>query len=73
MNSTAREIKKHTNFTPEEIKEYLDKLRRAILEDKYIISKGKNRQENMDFIEDYKIDTKKEKKILLEIQYDSNT
>lgn len=57
-------------MTPDEINKYLDKLRKAILEGKYIISKGQNRQENVDFIEDYKIDTKKEKEILLGIQCD---
>mgnify|MGYP001451722670 CR=1 FL=1 len=64
------ETMKYTDFTPEAIKCYLTKFRRAILDDKYIISKNKNRQENIDFIEDYKIDTKKEKEILLDIQYD---
>ncbi|MDD2555780.1 MAG: hypothetical protein PHH05_05790 [Syntrophaceticus sp.] len=57
-------------MTPDEIKKYLGKFRKAILDGKYIISKGRNRQENVDFIEDYKIDTKKEKEILLGIQYD---
>ncbi len=70
MNSIKRKTGKYTDITPDEIKKYLAKFRKAILDGKYIISKGQNRQENMDFIEDYKIDTKKEKEILLGIQYD---
>jgi hypothetical protein len=65
-----RKINKYTDFTPEDIKKYLDKFRKAVLEGKYIISKNQNRQENIEFIEDYKINTKKEKEILLGIQYD---
>lgn len=60
---------KHTDFTVDEIRAYLAKLRKAILDNKYTIAKNENRQENMDFIEDYKIDTKKEKEILLGIEY----
>ncbi|MBU3091642.1 hypothetical protein KPL35_06085 [Clostridium sp. CF011] len=36
---------------------------------RYIISKNEKRKENMDFIEDYKINTQKEKEILLGLQY----
>lgn len=70
MSSSKRKANKYTNFTPNDIKEYLDKFRRAVLEGKYIISKNENRQENVDFIDDYKINSKKEKEILLGIQYD---
>lgn len=70
MDGDKREIKKYTNFTPEEIDLYLDKFREFVKGDKYSISINKNRKENMNFIEDYKIDTKKDKKILLSIQYD---
>ncbi|WP_231169716.1 hypothetical protein [Clostridium botulinum] len=70
MSSFNIETKKYVDFTPDEIKEYLDNFRRIILEGKYIISKNENRKENIDFIEDYKIDSKKEKEILLGIQYD---
>lgn len=70
MSPFERKINKYTDFTPDDIKKYLDKFRKAVLDGKYIISKNKNRQENIEFIEDYKIDTKKEKEILLGIQYD---
>ena len=62
--------KKYTDFTTEHIKKYLDELRKLILAGKYSISKNENRQENLDFIETYKIDTKKEKEILLSLQYE---
>ncbi|KXG44521.1 hypothetical protein TEPIDINF_002078 [Tepidibacillus infernus] len=70
MSSSQRKICKYTDFTPDEIKMYLEKFRKAILDGKYIISKNQNRHENINFIEDYRIDTKKEKEILLGIQYD---
>jgi hypothetical protein len=61
---------KFVNFSPDDIKDYLDKLRKCVLEGRYSIAKNKNRQENIDFIEDYKITTKKEHEILLGIQFD---
>jgi len=70
LSSNEREINKYTDLTSADIKEYLDKFRKAIFEGKYIISQNPNRQENIDFIEDYRINTKKEKEILLGIQYD---
>ena len=70
MGNTKRETKKYTDLTPDEIKAYLSKFRKFILDGKYSIAQNENRQENIDFIEDYKIDTKKEKEILLGIQYD---
>lgn len=70
MSNTKRETRKYTNLTPDKIKTYLTKFRKAILDGKYTISQNENRRENIDFIEDYKIDTKKEKEILLGIQYD---
>lgn len=70
MSSEKRETKKHTDFTPDDIKKYLNELRRAVLEGKYTISRNENRQENIDFIEQYKIDSKKEKEILLSLQHD---
>lgn len=70
MSYTGREIKKYTNLTPDEVKDYLDKFKKAVEENKYTIAINKNRQENKDFIYDYRIDTKKEKEILLSLQYD---
>ena len=61
---------KHTNFTQEYIKSYLGQLTRLIQTNKYIISRDPvARQENYEFIEDYKIDTVKEKEILLGLEY----
>ncbi|PKM79246.1 MAG: hypothetical protein CVU88_06780 [Firmicutes bacterium HGW-Firmicutes-13] len=70
MSSNERKIEKHINFTPDDIKKYLEKFRRCVLESRYTISLNPNRKENIDFIEDYKINSKKEKEILLGIQYD---
>jgi hypothetical protein len=70
LGNTKRETKKYTDLTPDDIKAYLSKFRKFILDGKYSIAQNENRQENIDFIEDYKIDTKKEKEILLGIQYD---
>lgn len=70
LSDTKREIRKYTDFVPDEIKDYLAKFRKFILGNKYSIEQNENRRENIDFIEDYKIDTKKEKEILLCIQYD---
>lgn len=70
MGDIQTELGKHTNLTPEDIKTYLRKFRKLIIDGKYTISQNNNRKENIDFIEDYKIDSKKEKEILLDIQYD---
>lgn len=60
MSSKKQDPQKFTNLTINEIKDYLDKFRKCVLEGRYSISQNENRQENIDFIEDYKIDTKKE-------------
>lgn len=70
MSNSEKHIGKHTDLTPEEIKTYLSKLRRLIIDDKYTVEQNKNRRENIDFIKDYKINTKKEKEILLDLQFD---
>lgn len=70
MDYTKRKIKKYTSLTPEDIKRYLAKFRKIVLDGKYTISININRQENKEFIEDYKITSKKEKEILLGVEYD---
>lgn len=70
MDYTKRKTKKYTNFSSEDIKEYLVKLKKAVLDGKYTISINMNRQENKEFIEDYKITSNKEKEILLGIEFD---
>lgn len=61
--------KKYTNFTPKEIEKYIENIKDLIIEGKYTISKNEYRQENIDFIESYRIDSKKEKSILLNLNY----
>lgn len=58
------------SFTPNEIKGYLEEFKKCVHQGDYSISLNENRQENIGFIEDYKIDTKKEKEILLGLQFD---
>jgi hypothetical protein len=70
LSSKKRNPQKFFNFTPDEIKEYLEKFRKCVLDGRYSISQNRNRQENIDFIEDYKIHTKKEQEILLGLQFD---
>lgn len=70
MGSKKQDSKKTLNFTPDQIKEYFDKFRKCILEARYSISRNNNWQENIDFIEDYKINTKKEQEVLIGLQFD---
>jgi hypothetical protein len=70
LGSKKQNSKKILDFTPNQIKEYLDKFRKCILEGRYSISRNNNRKENIEFIEDYKINTKKEQEILIGIQFD---
>jgi hypothetical protein len=70
MNDDFQVAKKLLDFTPEEIKVYLKQLKHLVIEDKYTISRNINRDENMKFIEDFKIDTTKEKEILLNLEFD---
>jgi len=70
LNSSNSEPQKHINFTPEQIKAYLSTFKKLILEDKYTIAKNENRNENTESMENYKIDTKKEKEILLSLEFD---
>lgn len=69
MNGSRPEPKKLLDFTPDEIKVYLKDLKSLILEDKYTISLNDNREENRKFIEDYKIDSRREKEILLNLEF----
>ena len=70
MINQQRETKKHLDLTPEQIKEYVGKLRNLVIEGKYSISQNNRRRENLNFIEDYKINSDKERKILMNIEYD---
>ena len=70
MSSKNPNPQKFVNFSPDDIKHYLDMLRKCVLEGRYSIARNENRQENMNFIEDYKINSKREKEILLGLQFD---
>jgi len=70
MDEKKLETKKLLDYTPEDIKAYLKELKNLVLENKYTISRNTNREENKKFIEDYKIDSRKEKEILMNLEYD---
>ena len=58
------------NYTREEIDTVLAKIKLCIEKDRYIISQNENRQENIDFINDYNIRSDKQKSILMKIETD---
>jgi len=57
-----------TDFTIEEIKQILEKIKTCITNGKFIISQNENRKENVDFIVDYKLTEIQQKNILLRIK-----
>ena len=56
------------NYTKQEIDELLDKVKNCVYNNKYTISLNENRQENIDFINEYNIYSNKQKKILLQLK-----
>lgn len=56
------------NYTIDQIEEILEKIQDCVKSSKFIISKNENRQENIDFINEYNIRSDKQKLILLEIE-----
>lgn len=56
------------NYTREEIDAVLAKIKSCVENNKYIISQNENRQENIDFINEYNIRTDKQKSILMKIE-----
>lgn len=66
MDCNSQESGKCTDFTQNDIKDYLDQLKKLILSNRYTVS---NRVENNDFAYEYRIDTDKEKEILLNLHY----
>lgn len=56
------------NYTREQIEEVLNNIKDCVKRNRFTISKNENRQENIDFINEYNITDKKQKKILLEIE-----
>lgn len=56
------------NYTREEVEVILNKIKGCIKDNQYIISKNQNRLENIQFINEYRLDEKKRKDILLSIE-----
>jgi hypothetical protein len=69
LSSSNIEPQKHIDFTEKQIKDYLVEFKKVVLSGKYTISVTDNRTENKEFIEDYNIDSNKEKEILLSLEY----
>lgn len=58
------------NYTRDQIDEILNKIKDCVNNNKYTISMNENRQENVDFINEYNIRSDKQKTILLRIKTD---
>lgn len=56
------------NYTKEQICAVLQTIKDCVRENRYVISKNENRQENIDFINEYNITSKKQKEILIRIE-----
>ena len=55
------------NYTKEEIDVILQKIKDCVNDNHYIISQNENRKENIQLINDYRLNTKKQMDILLSI------
>lgn len=56
------------DYTKEEIDVVLDKIKNCVRNNEYTIALNKNRQENIDFINEYNIRSNKQKNILLQLK-----
>ncbi len=56
------------NYTREQIAGVLQTIQDCVRESRFFISKNENRQENIDFINEYNLTSKKQKEILLKIE-----
>lgn len=56
------------NYSRREIESVLKKIKDCVASDKFIIAQNENRQENMDFINEYNIRCSKQKSILMRIK-----
>lgn len=56
------------NYTSEQIDVILDKIKDCVVNNKYTIALNENRQENIDFINEYNIRNDKQKSILLQLR-----
>ncbi len=55
------------HYIQEEIDVILQKIKDCVNDNKYIISQNENREENIQFIREYRLDSSKQKEILLSI------
>ncbi|WP_156286012.1 hypothetical protein [Oceanivirga salmonicida] len=56
------------NYTKKDIDKVLEKIKKCIINNNYIISMNENRKENIDFINEYNIRSDKQKQILLKLK-----
>ncbi len=56
------------NYTSEQICSVLETIQDCVRENRYIISKNENRQENINFINKYNLTSRKQNEILLQIE-----
>ncbi len=56
------------NYTRKEIDDILAKIKCCIKNNRYVISQNENRQENINFINEYNININKQKSILMQIK-----
>ncbi|GKX32129.1 hypothetical protein SH1V18_46090 [Vallitalea longa] len=56
------------NYTKAEITTILNKIQDCVRDNRYSIAQNENRQENIDFINEYNIRSNKQRSILLEIE-----
>jgi hypothetical protein len=56
------------SYTREQIDAILDKIKDCVVTNKYTIALNENRQENVDFINEYNIRSDKQKSILLQLR-----
>lgn len=56
------------NYTREQVDAILDKIKDCVVTNKYTIALNENRQENVDFINEYNIRSDKHKSMLLQIR-----
>ena len=56
------------NYTREQIDAILNKIKDCVVNNKYTIALNENRQENVDFINEYNIRSDKQKSILLQLR-----
>ena len=56
------------NYTREQVDAILNKIKDCVVNNKYTIALNENRQENVDFINEYNIRSDKQKSILLQLR-----